>query len=240
MLKENISNYLFLDIETVPQYPDFDQVPEHFKILWDKKTKYQRKENESPKDFYGKAGIWAEFGKVVCISCGIIDRTNKLRIKSFFGDDEKLLLADFSAMLAKLSYPSIPGKSPKLCAHNGKEFDFPFLARRMLINAMPLPQVLDSKGLKPWEVPFVDTMELWKFGDYKHYCSLELLAAIFGIPSPKDDIDGSMVAKVYYEDKDLQRIAVYCEKDVVTLAELFLKMNGAPRFAEVAGTINES
>ncbi|MDR3246252.1 MAG: 3'-5' exonuclease [Prevotellaceae bacterium] len=230
MIKENVSNYLFLDIETVPEYSNYEDVPDRTKFLWDKKTVHQRKSDETAAEFYGRAGIWAEFGKIVCISCGFIDLSKNLRIKSFYGDDEKRLLLDFLEMLNKFFKSQM---LPKLCAHNGKEFDFPFIARRTLINGLPLPPSLDVQGLKPWEIPFADTMELWKFGDYKHYCSLELLANIFGIPSPKDDIDGSMVAKVYYEDKDIKRIAHYCEKDVITLTRLFLKLTQNPPLSEI-------
>jgi len=230
MVKENVSNYLFLDIETVPEYSNYEDVPEKIKLLWDKKSSHQRKSDETAAEFYGKAGIWAEFGKIVCISCGVIDFSRNLRVKSFYGDDEKELLSNFLEMLSKFFKSQI---QPKLCAHNGKEFDFPFIARRTLINGLLLPPSLDVQGMKPWEIPFTDTMELWKFGDHKHYCSLELLANIFGIPSPKDDIDGSMVAKVYYEDNDLKRIAHYCEKDVITLTRLFLKLAQKTPFNDI-------
>ncbi|MDR2423610.1 MAG: 3'-5' exonuclease [Prevotellaceae bacterium] len=214
----NIQNYLFLDIETVPQCRDFDGLSDTMQLLWDKKTAYQRKNDESAGDFYHKAGIWAEFGKIVCISCGVIDLSNRLHVKSFYGD-EKILLENFIAMLNKFANSR---RNVKLCAHNGKEFDFPYLARRILINNLSLPVALNVQGMKPWETPFVDTMELWKFGDGKHYCALALLAEIFGIPSPKDDIDGSMVAKVYYEEDNLERIVTYCEKDLVTLVRVFI------------------
>jgi uncharacterized protein YprB with RNaseH-like and TPR domain len=144
------------------------------------------------------------------------------RIKSFFGDDEKLLLEGFSGMLT--SYAG--KKKVELCAHNGKEFDFPYISRRLLVNGLPLPAVFDTAGKKPWEVNFIDTLELWKFGDYKHYTSLNLLTALFGIPTPKDDIDGSMVAEVYYHEKNLRRIVTYCEKDVIAVAQLFLRYKG--------------
>ncbi|MDR1897901.1 MAG: 3'-5' exonuclease, partial [Prevotellaceae bacterium] len=229
MLKDKISNYLFLDIETVPEYQNYEDVPEQLKRLWDKKSAYQRKADETAADFYKKAGIWAEFGKIICISCGFIDSSNTLRLKSFYGD-EKDLLVRFLEMLSKFCGNN---KTAKLCAHNGKEFDFPYIARRVLINGLNLPPVLDTQNMKPWEMPFVDTLDLWKFGDYKHYCSLELLATLFGIPSPKDDIDGSMVATVYYTDNNLERIVEYCEKDVITLTKLFLKIKQAPEFQDV-------
>ncbi len=223
-----IDNILFLDIETVPQERSFDDVPESMKGLWDKKSKYFRGEEASASDVYQRAGIYAEFGKIVCISVGfIIINGNEriLREKSYAGHDEKALLEDFAAMLNKNS-------SKFLCGHNIKEFDIPYIARRMLINGITLPASLNIAGKKPWEVNFIDTLELWKFGDYKHYTSLNLLTNIFNIPSPKDDIDGSEVAGVYYEENDVERIARYCEKDVLATTQLFLRFKGEPLIEE--------
>lgn len=166
--------------------------------------------------------MFAEFGKIVCISCGIVSQKSngkQIRLKSFSGHDEQRLLEDFAEMLNQ--YYFTPTHS--LCGHNAKEFDFPFIARRMLVNGVDIPNILDIAGKKPWEVNLLDTMELWKFGDYKHYTSLALLCHIFNIPTPKDDISGADVAKVYYEDNDLDRIVTYCEKDVVALIQLFFK-----------------
>ena len=221
-----IENVLFLDIETVPQYSDFDSVPEQFKEFWDKKSAYFRNEEQSASDVYQRAGIYSEFGKIICISVGIaVNKNDKrtFRLKSFFSDDESLLLKEFAAMLQK--YHS-SNSELQLCAHNGKEFDFPYIGRRMLINGVKLPKMLDIAGKKPWEVMFLDTMELWKFGDYKNYTSLNLLTHIFNIPTPKDDIDGSMVAEVYWKDKDLKRVVKYCEKDVLAIVQLLLKYKG--------------
>lgn len=215
-----IEKVLFLDIETVPQYGDWSGLDEPQQKLWDKKTKLQRKEEFSAEEFYKeRGGIMAEFGKIICISVGILDKSDRLKIKSFYGDDEKKLLEEFGEIF----------NSPKLrdvilCAHNGKEFDFPWIARRFLINGMQPPKPFQLFGKKPWEIPHLDTMELWKFGDYKSYVSLELLANVFGIPTPKDDIDGSLVASIYWEEKDLFRIVQYCEKDVLTLANIFRRM----------------
>lgn len=215
-----LEKVLFLDIETVPQYGDWSEMDEAHQKLWDKKTKLQRKEEFSAEEFYNeRGGIMAEFGKIICISVGLLDKSNKLKIKSFYGDDEKKLLEEFGEIF----------NSPKLregilCAHNGKEFDFPWIARRFLINGMQPPRPFQLFGKKPWEIPHLDTMELWKFGDYKSYVSLELLAHVFGIPTPKDDIDGSMVASMYWVEKDLFRIVQYCEKDVLTLANIFRRM----------------
>ena len=194
--------------------------------LWEKKTIYRRTKDEVPPgEFYeNNAGIWAEFGKIVCISVGFISSNNKIRIKSFYGNDEYKLLVDFAGLLNTHFYSS----QSVLCAHNGKEFDFPFLARRMLILQIPLPNLLNLFGKKPWEVPHLDTMELWKFGDFKHFTSLNLLANILDIPTPKDDIDGSRVAEIYYKEKNLERIKVYCEKDVLTVAQIFRKMRYEP------------
>ena len=219
-----LQNILFLDIETVPQYPNFDHVADVMKPLWEKKSVELLKKNNSGSEensstIYRQAGIFAEFGKVICISCGYLTANKKLRIKSFYNDDEKAVLGEFSDMLNK--FFSQPGRL--LCAHNGKEFDFPFLARRMIVNRVPLPSVLNTAGKKPWEVEHLDTMELWKFGDYKSFTSLLLLATILGIPTPKDDIDGSKVWDVYWNEKNLQRIVTYCQKDVLTVAQILIR-----------------
>jgi uncharacterized protein YprB with RNaseH-like and TPR domain len=192
--------------------------------LWEKKFHQLRNkdESETPDSIYRQAGIYAEFGKVICISCGYFSADKKLRIKSFSGDDEFKLLTDFAEMTTKFF-----AKGEKLlCAHNGKEFDFPFLSRRMIINGIKLPSPLDIAGKKPWEVNHLDTMELWKFGDYKSYTSLLLLATVLGIPTPKDDIDGSMVWEVYWKEKNLERIVTYCQKDVLTVAQIVLRFKG--------------
>ena len=216
---------LFLDIETVPKYSDFSDLPDVEKKLWDKKSVFFRTAEKTAEEVYERAGIYAEFGKIICISAGFIHvegGERRIRLKSFSGDDEKKLILEFNLMLKAFGEK----KDLSLCAHNGKEFDFPYLARRMLINGIEIPEILDVAGKKPWEVKFTDTLDLWKFGDYKHYTSLELLAYIFDIPSPKDDLDGSMVSNVYYEEKDLSRIVKYCEKDVVTVIQLILKFKG--------------
>jgi predicted PolB exonuclease-like 3'-5' exonuclease len=220
-------NLLFIDIETVPAFSDYEKLSDEMKILWDKKSSYISKQESEPSEAYARAGIYSEFGKIICISAGIVYHQNgerNSRIKSFFGDDEKIVLESFKSLLEDYSKK----KDFSLCAHNGKEFDFPYIARRMLINGIKLPEMLDIAGKKPWEIRFMDTMELWKFGDYKNYTSLELLARVFDIPTPKDDIDGSMVAKVYYEEKDIKRIARYCEKDVLTIIQLLLRFKAEP------------
>jgi predicted PolB exonuclease-like 3'-5' exonuclease len=224
MLKDiKTENILFLDIETVPAYPSYAQVPEPYKKLWDLKARFIRKEKESdgPKETYRSAGIYAEFGKIICISVGYL-RAGQFRIRSFSGHDEKSLLEEFSKLVVKY----FNKKDSQLCAHNGKEFDFPFIGRRMLVHGLTIPPILDLAGKKPWEVKLLDTMELWKFGDYKHYTSLTLLALVFDIPTPKDDMDGSMVYKVYWEEKNMDRIQVYCQKDVLTVAQVMQRMKG--------------
>ena len=222
--KINLENVLFLDIETVPEAQDFDDLTAEKQALWAKKSQYQRKEDFSPKAFYPRAGIWAEFGKIICISVGhfILETdSKKFRITTFTGKEKKLLL-EFKELLDK----HFNGRRHLLCAHNGKEFDFPFIARRMLIHKIELPSKLNLFGKKPWEIPHLDTLELWKFGDYKSFTSLPLLCNIFNVPTPKDDISGADVARVYYEENDLERIKVYCEKDVVALIQVFLKFRG--------------
>lgn len=225
---ENIKleKVLFLDIETVPYESNFEDLDYTFQKLWEEKTQWQRKEEFTPSKYYKlKAGVMAEFAKVICISIGYLfteKGEQHFRIKSFYGDDEFILLEKFIDLLNK----KFKSNSHLLCAHNGKEFDFPFLARRILINGLKLPKLLDIAGKKPWEVNHLDTMELWRFGDYKNYTSIKLLAALFGIPTPKDDIDGSQVARVYWEENDLERIKKYCQKDTLTVAQLLLKYKG--------------
>ncbi|WP_136468165.1 3'-5' exonuclease [Flagellimonas onchidii] len=222
LYKLNLENILFLDIETVPQKPDFDQLDETAQLLWEQKSQYQRKDEITAEEFYERAGIWAEFGKVICISVGYFTfkgDTRNFRVTSFSGEEKELLTAFKQLLQEHFSLAK-----HLLCAHNGKEFDFPYIARRMIINGINLPYKLDLFGKKPWEVPHLDTMELWKFGDYKHYTSLKLLSHVLGIPSPKEDMDGSMVKDVFYKDNDLDRIVTYCELDVVTTAQVFLKL----------------
>lgn len=220
--KLNIEHILFLDIETVPEEKSFQELTEEKRKLWGEKSKYQRKEEFTPEEFYDRAGIWAEFGKIICISVGFFKFKNDIRsfrVTTFQGGEEKLL-REFSALLDSHFYKP----HHLLCAHNGKEFDFPYIARRMIIHNIPIPAKLDLFGKKPWEVPHLDTLELWKFGDYKHYTSLKLLTNVLGIPSPKEDIDGSEVRDVYYMDHGMGRIINYCERDVVAIAQVILRM----------------
>ncbi len=222
---------LFLDIETVPAESSFELLDPAMKSLWDKKSKQFRTADQTSLDVYGRAGIYSEFGKIICISVGLFKEMNPVtfRLKSFFGKDERELLTEFAVMLIKFSKTN---RDALLCAHNGKEFDYPFIARRMIINGIPIPGILDNAGKKPWEVKLLDTMDLWKFGDYKNYTSLDLLTTILGIPTPKDDIDGSMVGEIYYENNDLERIVRYCEKDVLAIAQVLLRFMNKPLIAE--------
>lgn len=219
--KLNLNNILFIDIETVPEEQNFISLDDEMKQLWEQKTQYQRKDDFSPEDFYDRAGIWAEFGRIVCISAGFFINKGDIRnfrVTSFFGTEKKIL-TDFSNLLD--NHFNQPQHA--LCGHNAKEFDIPFIARRMIINQIAIPQKLNLFGKKPWEIPHLDTLELWKFGDFKHFTSLKLLTKILGIPSPKGDIDGSQVANVYYIEKDIDRIINYCEKDVIAVAQIFLR-----------------
>jgi 3'-5' exonuclease len=219
----NISpeDILFIDVETVPAVPSYADMSEAMQQLWDRKTKGSRGEDESAADVYERAGIYSEFGRIVCISAGFLTG-QVFRVKSVYGSDEKVLLGEFGALINKWS----ARRDPYLCAHNGKDFDFPYIARRMIINRVKVPDILDSAGKKPWDIKHLDTMELWKFGEYKHFVSLALLAEIFGIPTPKDDIDGSQVASVYWKDNDIKRIVTYCEKDVITVARVLMRFIG--------------
>ncbi len=231
--KEQIKNILFLDIETASSVPEYAQLSERMQELWDKKANRYRRGDDAEKSsaelFTAKAGIHAEFARVVCISCGYItfddDNTPSMTMKSYGGENEHEILTDFGKMLDK--YTAVKG-GRTLCAHNGKEFDYPFLGRRYVINQIRIPYSLQVQGKKPWEVNLLDTMELWKFGDYKSYTSLNLLSAVLDIPSPKDDIDGSDVGRVFWQEKDHERIRIYCEKDVRTTAQVMLRMNRFP------------
>ncbi|MEM6764273.1 MAG: ribonuclease H-like domain-containing protein [Bacteroidota bacterium] len=228
---QTLENILFVDIETVSCVPTFGELDSRLQYHWQRKAVRVVKDGD-PLDFdqifRDRAGIYAEFGKVVCISCGYLrfpeSGVPEITIKSYSGENEATLLTEFGEMLNK--FMSKEGRN--LCAHNGKEFDFPYLGRRYIINGMPVPYALRTQGKKPWEVNFMDTMELWKFGDYKSYTSLDLLAAILDVPSPKDEIDGSQVSAVFWEEKDIEKITRYCEKDVKTTAQILLRMSQLP------------
>jgi predicted PolB exonuclease-like 3'-5' exonuclease len=223
-----VQNILFLDIETVSFYPSYADAPAEWKEVWSRKAEYLMRDRpgETPESIYGRSAIYAEFGKIICISCGILsgrEEEKRLTLKSFYGDDERAILQQFSEMLNKWT-----DGSKFLCAHNGKDFDFPYLCRRLIILGLPLPSILQTSGKKPWEVPFLDTMDLWRFGEYRNFTSLNLLALTLGIPTPKDDIDGSMVGEIYWKGHDLNRIVAYCQKDVVTVAQVYLRLHGLP------------
>jgi DNA polymerase elongation subunit (family B) len=227
-MKFSLENLLVLDIETVRSHKLYEDMPERLQKQWDRKSSFLKvEEDTSPKElFEDRGGIYAEFGKIVAISVGFFTYTGQeltLRVKAFYGKEEANILEEFNTLLQKFDRRKLI-----LCGHNGKEFDFPYLSRRMLVNNIKLPEVLDTTGKKPWEVNHLDTMEMWKFGDRKNFTSLELLATLFDIPTSKDGIDGSEVSTVYYEEDDVDRIARYCSKDVVVTAQLLLRLNQQP------------
>jgi 3'-5' exonuclease len=236
----DLSHVLVFDIETVSQYQNYDSLDQQWQHLWNKKANVLfNKNDQTPDTMYGRAAIYAEFGKIVCISVGNFQRSGnswQLRIKSFYGDDEKVLLEDFCNMMRKsFDEPYGPRnyEGKFLCGHNIMEFDVPYISRRLLIHQMDLPVMFDVSGKKPWEIfHLIDTLEKWKFGDYKSFTSLELLASAFNIATPKEDIDGSMVGEVYWQQKDLNRIKEYCQKDVVTVAQLLLRFRKQPLMDE--------
>ncbi len=231
--KQKIRNLLFIDIETVCAAPSYEQLPERMKALWDRKagTRAVRGESDAEKTsaelFYEKGAFFAEFGKAVCIAFGGFYFNEKeelsLRVRSLHGTDEAALLLGFRELTGRYE----PGQLI-LCAHNGKEFDFPFLCRRMLINSIEPPDALRIQGKKPWEIQHLDTMDLWKFGDYKSFTSLDLLAAVFDIPGSKSELTGDQVTRVYYEAHDFEKICRYCREDVVVLAQIYLKLHTLP------------
>lgn len=224
--KLDLTKILFLDIETVPQVAAFNEMDEGLADLWEEKAQKLSKGESTGEEMFERAGIYAEFGKVICISVGYFvlreGGKREFRMRSFYGDDEKVLLREFAELLN--NHFSSP--TQLLCAHNGKEFDFPYIARRMVINGISIPTILNSVGKKPWEVQHLDTMEMWKFGDWKSYTSLKLLTHILGIPTPKTDIEGKDVARVYYEENDLERIERYCKRDTLAVAQLLLRYRG--------------
>ena len=224
---------LFIDIETAPQNQSYNQLNEEMAGLWSEKYEQIKKRtpekfnNESnPANSYSNTGLFAEFGKIICISVGFeyyIHNERYFKVKSFYGDDEKVILTELKDLLLR-----IENNGYRLCGHNIKEFDIPYIARRMIIKNIPLPNILNLSKFKPWETPLVDTMDLWKFGDHKHYTPLKLLCTILNVESPKNDIDGSKVAYVYYEEKDLKKIANYCQNDVVATAQIYFRLSGVP------------
>ena len=228
--KLNLENILFLDIETVPEVEHFTELDATKQELWELKSQYQRKDDFTAEEFYDRAGIWAEFGKIICISVGYFTNQGdlrKFRATSFYGEESDLLKEFKNLLISHFSQAK-----HLLCAHNGKEFDFPYIARRMIIHGITLPYKLNLLGKKPWEVPHLDTLELWKFGDYKNYTSLKLLTNVLGIPSPKDDIDGSEVYSVFYKEKSIDRIIDYCEKDTIAVAQILLRLRGDDLLSE--------
>ncbi|MFC4872166.1 3'-5' exonuclease [Negadavirga shengliensis] len=224
---EYLNDVLFLDIETASQTEKLEELPTRLQEEWAKKSlQIKPEEVTDPQSLYfERAGIYAEFGKIVCIGVGFFiyrkgEESLEYRTKSFAAESEHDTLWEFRELLEKRQWI--------LCAHNGKEFDIPYICRRMLINRIPLPEVLQLAGRKPWEIRHLDTLELWKFGDYKHYTRLELLASVFDIPSSKDDIDGSKVNETYYHHNGLEEIRKYCLRDVEVTARVFLAYQGLP------------
>ncbi len=233
IVKMPLENFLIIDIETVSSHKDFETMSAEWQHLWEEKVIRSLPDDCSFAEYYPqRAGIMAEFGKVVCISIGYFKKdkgSHQFRVKSIFGDDEKVLLKDFVNTVDQLE--AVHNRW-SFTGHNIKEFDIPYLCRRLLVNGLPIPTYLDFQNMKPWETNMIDTFQYWRFGDYKNYTSLKLLAAALNVPSPKDDIDGSMVGKVYWEEKNLQRIATYCQKDIVTVANIILRFKNLPILEE--------
>ena len=227
---EQLTGILFIDIETVPIEQDYIHLTESLQKEWIRKTKILKNVSDENPDpaalFNDRAGVFSEFAKVVCIGIGSLYEDGgmwKMRLKSLVNDDEKILLNDLCNVITRFSAAH---KDFRFCGHNIKEFDIPFLCRRMIINAMSIPNCMQVQGKKPWEVNHIDTMDMWRFGDYKNFTSLSLLAAVLGIPSPKSDLDGSMVGTTYWDEKDLARIGRYCLQDVYTSAKVYLRLAG--------------
>ncbi len=222
---EDLKDLIILDIETVSEKPDFDQLDYRFKELWEKKASFLKNEqgHSIAEQYFDRAAIYAEFGKIITIALGYFQQSKgdiSLRIKSCTSHSEPELLNEFVSIVKNFDKGNL-----RLCAHNGKEFDYPYICRRLLVNRMDIPECLNIRGKKPWEVNHIDTMEMWKFGDYKSYSSLDLLTAVLSIPSSKQDIDGSQVNTVYYHQNGLDKISKYCQNDVIATANLYLRLN---------------
>lgn len=230
MTDQELSNILFVDIETVSGSPDYHQMDSRLKKHWDRKAGFLNNPMELSTDelYQDRAGIFAEFGQIVTIAVGYMARLPGgqwgLRVKAFADHNEVNVLIEFKKLLES----KFAEEALRLCAHNGREFDFPYICRRMLIHGIPIPKILDIGNMKPWEIPVIDTMHLWKFGDRKNFTSLDLLATLFDIETSKSDIDGSDVTHVYHQDNGLDRIADYCKRDIVVTAQLFLKLKSLP------------
>lgn len=224
----DLSNVLFIDIETVSQCGNYSTLDDRWKLLFEKKIRYfHEKDPEKSMDqlYQEKAAIYAEFGKIVCIGLGFFNK-DQLRIKTIAGDNEEDILIEFFSLLTQ--HFRNPDKY-LICGHNIREFDIPYICRRACIHGLQLPSILNISNKKPWEIKFlVDTLELWKFGDMKNYISLDLLSACLGLNGSKDDMDGSQVGKVYHEDKDMNRISTYCSQDVWVSCNVFLRMHLLP------------
>lgn len=224
---------LLIDIETVPLYKSYDELPDKLKPLWDRKSlQINPDESNTANMFSERAGIYAEFGKIICISLGYLikkDSNYQLKVKTLASNDEKELLKDFIQICNKFFTQA----TMQFCGHNIREFDIPYICRRTLINRLDLPNILlDLQQKKPWENPMLDTLQFWKFGEYKNFVSVDLLATILEIESPKYDINGSDVARVYWQENDLDRIKNYCNRDIVTVAQILMRLIGKPLLAE--------
>ncbi len=225
-LYKDLKPIFFIDIETISALSDYDLLEDAFKYQWDRKASFlSHADNTSVAALYfEKAAIYAEFGKIICIGMGYFfnDSSGQLRFRSkaIAHDNETVLLNELAQILARLD------KSTLLCAHNGKEFDFPYLCRRFLINGMLIPDILQQAGKKPWDIKHIDTMELWKFGDWKHFTSLDLLATVFNLPSSKTTMTGADVNKAYHHEHNLAKIKTYCVEDVILTARVYLKLKG--------------
>lgn len=229
-----IDDVLFLDIETVPKSPDFSRLDAYEQELWEEKKGKHKADDDTAADYYfNNAGIFAEFGKIICISVGRFTQAGmfqEFELRSFYGDDEVKLLHEFVAFLQQEQKKR---RSLTLCGHNIREFDVPYICRRLLINNLKLPEYFETlQTKKPWEAGLLDSMDFWKFGDFKNFISLKLLAYCLGIPSPKDDISGKDVGKVYWHEHGLDRIKTYCQKDVITVAQIVLKLKGLSLISE--------
>lgn len=224
---KNFKNILFIDIETASGVNTYTTLTENMQKLWLRKARSLMNPLQKPLEdlYFERAALFPEFGRIISIGMGFLfynkNKELSLKVKTISNKNEKDLLLEFNQFIES-TYPS---KELSLVAHNGKEFDFPYLCKRMLVHQLVIPKALQLQGKKPWEVVHQDTIEWWRFGDKKGYVSLELLAEIMGIGNVKTDLSGDKVNYTFYIEKDLEKIKKYCAEDVITLAQLFLRFN---------------
>lgn len=229
-----VAKIVFFDLETASEYESLDQLALNkpkMAELWSKRCEYLRSRFEENKDmtdeqlYEAKAALTPEFARIVCATFGrvtFIGEDPNVIIKSYCSEHEDEVLDGIQKVFDKFA-------SLKFSGHNIKRFDIPMMCKRLLIHGRSLPKGLQIQNLKPWEMPFIDTSEVWSFGAWQEgFVSLELLVTAIGLETPKGDIKGEDVSRVFWQDGDTHRIAEYCQRDVFAGIQALLKLSGLP------------